>query len=215
MRNALLLHLFFTSVLLCSCSDCDAPIPHETLSTIDYLPMTRGSWWAYVNKRHQIGESPVVLSRDTLWALGDTLISGNTYALFHGRLEGYGANGIFAIRDSVFHIVRANGQLVLPYHNFTDTFAYGADTSMGTYFFQRMVQDTVLTVVPAGAFASVDFISEIGRGIAAQSICVEFPVGYCHFKFSAGVGMLLSTYWYSAPGPCIYFSRELEAFHIE
>lgn len=177
--------------------------------------MTAGSWWAYVNIRNQAGEAPLVLNQDTLWALGDTTVNGENYMRFHGRLEGYASRTYFALRDSAFHLVRENGHVVLPYHNFTDTFNYGSDEQLGTYAFKMMVQDTAPTVVPAGTFATVDFRMEMGRGIDAQQICVDHPIGYAHSKFSEGVGFVLSSYWYSANGPCVTFSRELEAYHIE
>ncbi len=198
-----------------SCSDCEAPDPHDHLSAMNYLPMTAGSWWAYVNARNSSGEAPVVLSRDTLWAVGDTVINGETYARFYGRLAGYSSVSHFAIRDSSFHLIRENGHLILPYHNFTDTFNYSADQQLNTYVFSRMFHDTVPTVVPAGMFQAVDFRMEIGRGSYVQQFCAQHPVGYSHSKWSEGVGMLLSTYWYSATGPCVFFSRELEDYHIE
>lgn len=214
MRVHLAACLFLASVLFHSCSDCEEPTPHETLSPIEYMPMTAGSWWAYVNIRNQAGEAPLVLNRDTLWALGDTTVNGENYMRFHGRLEGYASRTYFALRDSAFHLVRENGHVVLPYHNFTDTFNYGSDEQLGTYAFKMMVQDTAPTVVPAGTFATVDFRMEMGRGIDAQQICVDHPIGYAHSKFSEGVGFVLSSYWYSANGPCVTFSRELEAYNI-
>jgi len=215
MRLLLATFLFPIPFLFNSCGEFEEPIPNEALSSVDYMPMTAGSWWAYVNIWRVEGEPPSVVGRDTIRVIGDTVINGEVYAGFTGKLTYHESLGFFAVRDSSFHLVRDNGYLLLPYHNFTDTFDYDENEQLQIYGFRKLFEDSVITEVPAGQFQTIDFRKQIFRGTVGEQFCTDHPVGYWHFQFSEGIGLVRSTSWYTTSGPCYTVSKELEAYHIE
>jgi hypothetical protein len=212
MRIHLAASFFLASVLFHSCSDCEELTPDETLSAIEYMPHSVGSWWAYSIHRRDPVFGDVFLGRDTLRVVGQFTENGNDHIQFEGSMLMYNS-GIqtFSVWDSAGFVVNDNGTIILPNMNFVDTFNHFYSNGELVRFW-KLIADSVNTVVPAGSFQTVDFRGHQFREPIGN--CVD-TVGLMHSQFAHGVGLVRATYWYSAQGGCVFQERELEAYHLE
>jgi len=208
-RVCILLFLAVTTLAACSPDD-DVNCDGDPQSAI-YLPANDSSWWAYSVSRVDTSGTRQLIGRDTLRVIGEMESDGEVYTQYVGSLLLYSNNPPeFLVRDSAHHLVYGNGDLMLPYLNFTDTFNvmnYGNDIIR----FDKLVADVEPTVTPAGTFATIDFRGTVFTPLA---VCSD-GVAYMHSQFAENVGLVRSTYWYSSQGGCIYYERLLESYHIE
>jgi len=196
-RSHLAACLFLATVLFHACSDCEEPIPNETLSAIEYMPMTAGSWWAYSIHKRDPFMGDLLLGRDTLRVVGEFEQNGTIYAQLEGSMLLF-QNSVqsFGLRDSLGFLVNDNGRIVLPELNFTDTFNHFFYEGELVRFWQ-LFEDAEMTVVPAGSFQTIDFRGHQFRELVGH--CVD-TIGLMHSQFAHGVGLVRATYWYSAQG---------------
>lgn len=174
-----------------------------------YLSWTPGDWWVYewFNYDHHSGDT-VVRSLDTTFALADTVINGETFrALSRGMYPWQ--EGRFYMRDSAGYVVDNDGGIIFSYVNFTDTLENHLD-SLGGWFAQ-MVVDSVPTVVPAGAFNTINYQFKHRYHIVA---CGD-SVYYSDRQFALGVGLVKASYHYAAPGPCAGEVGHLVDYYVQ
>ena len=125
--------LTLTVLLVSSCKKeesaiCEAPIEFPT-----YLPLQVGNSWVYQDyKVDSLGNETLMQGSDSLYIASDTVINGNTYAVFKGRFSPFysapDTNSIlFMSRDSSGYLVDVSGEVMFTLQSFTDTLEYGID----------------------------------------------------------------------------------------
>jgi hypothetical protein len=204
--------LLITALGMAACSNQDEENCTPNPTTCNYLPTNDSSWWAYSVTNVFSNGDRILVGRDTLRSLGEMEVNGQTYIQYEGSLWFYSTTiSTFLSRDSANYLVDDNGLIILPYLNYTDTFNHFYSNG-NLVRFSKLITDTAPTAVPAGTFTTIDF-----RGVQfrqSNSYCTD-SIGYYHHQFAENVGLVRSTYWFSSTGPCRYFERVLESYHIE
>jgi hypothetical protein len=126
----------------------------------NYFPMTTGSYWIYnTYKIDSLKNEELISENDTTAVIGDTILNGNPYKVFYGKLYGAGGQKYFQFRrDSLGYIVDEYGTVVFSQSNFSDTLYSKVipnrpDTSYYMYSMMQSATDEI--IVPAGVFDSV------------------------------------------------------------
>lgn len=208
------LPLILAAMVLLAVSSCKKDNPEEEPQTYQYLPAKAGSWWAYVLIQHDGQGGSSVMSRDTLHALGTTIIDGETFNTFMGSLLVPTSNSQpWYVRDSSNYLINDHGFVILPYLNFTDTFnRVGPELNLRERY-QKLYQDPGPLTINAGTFNTIDFRTEV---VFEQTSPCGTDMGFSHQQFTDNVGMVRATYWYASTYGCNqYVERKLEAYHIE
>lgn len=204
------LALLIFVVTICSCKkekdEIPTPATPSTPATTNCFPLTTGSYWIYERFNLDTNGVETVVSVDSSYISGDTVIAGNTFSIFVGDL--LGPTYLNFRRDSSGYLVDQNGTIRGSNTNFTDTLWSGSISGSGDFYY-KMIPGTSLSV-PAGTFTAFDYLGAI----------TITQVGYpwdtsrnIHTYFADGIGLIReTTYFLSSPN---YIGRRLLRYNIQ
>ena len=152
--------LLLIPIFIFSCKK-DAAVPQEMNNGGTENPtkapyvLTVGSFWVYDIYAVDSSENEtLLLTKDTVSIIKDSIINGRKYATYKGDYE-WISNGLFFRRDSSGYHIDEKGEIYCSFTNFTDTFRiYGAPNSF--IVFKMAHKDSTISV-PAGTFISSKF----------------------------------------------------------
>lgn len=149
--------------LIFSCSK-DDPIecrPYNTEGIVDWdYPTETGSFWVYEwFSLDSNGVETPMNNIDTVRIVGDSIVAGNTFAVYEEQFFGNSYNTILR-RDSSGFIINHLGQQDYSYVEFEEEYEPGTLNTGGleTLFLYNVMKDTRDSIisVPAGDFSAVD-----------------------------------------------------------
>lgn len=142
-----------------ACNKTDDTNPIIEKDPPNYFPMTTGSYWVYnTYDIDSLGNEELKGENDTIIITGDTIINGNTYKRFYGKIYYWGSPDESYYRDSSGYIVKVNGNIIFSNSNFSDTLYSDYiphDTSANWHFYTQMEPCNEEIILPAGVFDSV------------------------------------------------------------
>lgn len=208
--------LTIAALLLLLLQACQKDKTNQTpasATSVEYLPMKIGNYWAYKVTTEQ-GVYPntnVVVTHDTMRIVSDTVIDGNTYYMFNGGGSQLIYNNTL-LRDSAGFIVYYGGGRYPLSLIANDTLAaYTADNGFDYRVYRSGNLDTAITV-PAGGFQTVESVMDFYylQGSPPPTVSNPRPVlGY----YAKNVGLVKCVGWYaSGSGNMV---SELEGYYIQ
>ena len=121
----------------------------------DYeFPQEEGIYWVY--NWYSVDSNGVEMSLnqvDSVFILGDTVINGNTYAIYKGNFMGSDYFNSY-LRDSSGFIVDQHGNVSFTYVDFNTIYNSGSEPGFWDYY-GRYLEGTFNVSVPAGAFETI------------------------------------------------------------
>lgn len=209
MKNALYLS---SLMLLCFCAckkEKDAeptPAAVTPTSTTNYYPLTVGSYWIYERFQMDTNGIETVVSVDSSYISGDTIINGDTFTVFVGTF--IDPAGIYCRRDSAGYILDQYGVIQFSSTNYTDTLRVGSTPGYYTFFYKMISPVNIST--PAGTFLASDFLATIN---ITQPGYLWDTTRYIHNYYSDGIGLIRETaFFLSNPN---YDGRRLVRYQIQ
>ncbi len=198
--------MFFLS----ACKKCPDPQPEPPPSpgsTRPYnYPLTIGSYWIYERFNLDTNGVEAVVSVDSSYISGDTVIGGNTYSVFVGDI--IGPTGFYFRRDSLGYLVDPNGVIRGSNTNFTDTLWAGSTPGYADFYY-KMISGTSL-FVPAGTFTAFDYLGTVN--VLFSGYMWDNP-RYLHSYYADSVGLIRETsFFILSPN---YIGRKLVRYHIQ
>ncbi|MCB0706056.1 MAG: hypothetical protein KDC34_12125 [Saprospiraceae bacterium] len=151
--------LILILIVYCSCTKenlpaiCEDPIdPPEIFFTLPDIP---GSYWIYewVSIDSNGTETPLNYL-DSVFVIGDSVVNGQEYIVYHDYFFGTNSPEVILKRDSLGYIVGPDGKVLYAHQNFSDTLQTGSYPSSYSYFDQMTKPDSALTLV-AGSFETI------------------------------------------------------------
>lgn len=208
MKNAL---YFGCLLLLCfySCKkekDAVPNVPPPAASTPDYFPITTGCYWIYERFHMDTNGVETIVAIDSSYVSGDTLINGNTFAVFVGTY--YDPNAIYCRRDSSGYIIDQHGIVYFSSTNFTDTLRTGNTPGYYTSFYKMIPAGPV--TVPAGIFSAYGYMGTVN--ITLPGYLWDNP-RYTYCFYADGIGLVRETnFFLMNPN---YDGRRLVRYNIQ
>lgn len=182
----------------------------STTSTKDYYPMSVGSYWIY--ERTQIDtngvETPTLQPNDSVYVSRDTVINGETYAVFVGAMwwspmqESY-------MRDSAGYILSSSGS-VLDLTNLYGILDFQHDSAHMWNVTTYVEHPSDPITVPAGTFSVLDRVRRVDF---LDPNYYWDSSRYMHDYYAKGVGLVREIAFYYLASWCE--SRRLLRYHIE
>jgi len=216
------LFLILIMGILMSCSkDDDEEIVDSTPTTpepqeISYMPAGEGSYWVYdTYKIDPSGDQTIQSQNDTVFALGDTIISGHTYDIYYGKPNPINLPGYTYLRDSSGYILSSTGSIILSNTNFTDVLQIRRVPDQNPLFsyVSKMEPHYSLYDVPAGLFLNL-----LNRRVTFYHLDGgdSTLVGAVNNYFAPNVGPITRTIFYTGQFLTnqIYYEDRLVAYNI-
>ncbi len=217
MKNVLFSALLIAIVMLSACKkdDGDDEIT-VTPTTPQYFPLTVGSYWVYeIFKGDTLGHYVSTGKFDTVFVAKDTLINGQTYALFKGTRYGVGPIiNLNAYRVQGDFIINSNNRYLLSWADFTNTIDKDSlihpDGTMVFRYEAKMQSGLKSVQVPAGNFQALERVTQIHYTIPGM----PHPLRDYSKFFVEDVGMVIDEYGYSGTW-FITYQKRLVRYHIQ
>jgi len=166
MKKMILLLVIATLALACQKEELPDNPENPPVSEKNYYPLTIGSYWNFQSFRVDTNGVETDLNKaDSVIITKDTIINGETYAVFEGTNYPFsqGNWGIVNIaRDSLGYMVNHLGTIIFSSNNFTDTLDSGVvhkTTDIDTLFtyYTKMEEVNQPVSVPAGIFEVLNY----------------------------------------------------------
>lgn len=184
-------------LLFASCNDKedDDQIPNSP-PLADYTPLEIGNYWVYewVRVDSMGNETPMGNLRDSIYISKDTIINGETYFKFEGKLMGYSGYKEYK-RDSLDCLINREGDILFSSVNFTDILRIDTIATVTVVHFQMNHADSTISV-PYGIFSTLDYEGTY------YPLLPSYPYGilYGHNFYAENIGLIKSTtFYYSSP----------------
>lgn len=199
----------------CKKEDPETFVSEENSTPAYEFPNKAGSYWAY--NWYSIDSSGVetLLSQvDSLFVLGDTIINGNTYAIYRGNNMSTNYITYFQ-RDSSGYIVNEHGDISFSYVDNSPSELTGTEPGFWDYY-ARYLQGLFPVTVPAGTFqtyvAELKVISIDGNQI---NVCGDTTYSFnTHYASGIGVVQNETAYFSEFETQCKRRIRRLVDYYI-
>lgn len=198
---------------IASCRKDDEITPQNEaieLHPVFHLENNTGSYWLYEwFEIDSLGNETSLQTIDSVYVVGDSVISGNVYTHYSGTYQGNQTDRI--IRDSSGYIVTSLGNIQYSRVNFTDTLHYTEDIggNMKSYWFTKKLNNDVVT--PSGSYQVYDmqghFYSLDGTPFTS---CDSLWIQHKMYHDLSGVEIISQTAFVSQlQNNCTYLERRL------
>lgn len=203
-------------ILLCSCKKEETKQNLPNSEPSNQFVTTTGSYWIY--NWYKIDTNGVETQynyKDTISIIGDSVVSGKTYAVFKDSYLGLD-HGIKLRRDSLGFIVEPGGKIIYSYTHFDQILDSGTEPGLWDWN-KKMDNSTDHIIVPAGGFHCYKLIhylyDDAGNPI---SNCGDLSRTF-NTWYKNGVGEIKhQTSYMSHIVNCDYYmERRLVEYHIE
>lgn len=187
-------------------------LPTNSSSTVNYTPMTIGSYWIYDwYVIDSAGNSTPYGISDSVFIVGDTIISGSTFSIQSGTWYGVPKPSRF-LRDSVGYLVDETGSIFFSEGNYTDTlYIWNSGDGSETGCLKMNDIGTVVTVT-AGTFSTLNAQYTVVNNIGTWPCLGTLDIH--NNRYAINVGEVSSTFQFTGDITCKIFERRLRTYYI-
>lgn len=205
------------SILFVACKKKELEIQAENQNqdTTYEFPTSEGSYWIYQwSEVDSTGVETALNQYDSLFVIGDSVINGNTYAVYRS-VNFSGFENIYLQRDSSGFIVDNHGNVSFTYMDFDVIYSQGSEPGLWDYYSQYLSGPFTISL-PIGTFQTIaaeHFIySQNGSPINS---CGDMEQSFKTY-YASGVGQVLQETAFSSSyyTQCKKMNRTLIDYYI-
>jgi len=206
--------MFCSLFALSACND-DDDAPVDETPQPSYFQTSVGSYWVYDTYSIDAAGTEILFAQgDTVFATGDTLVDGETYYKFYGKLHALTSIKHNALlRDSLGYILQLGktGRYVMSYSNLDTVLSTFRHENSSLFHSLKMKRVTDVLELPSGTFSNV-----LDAELTTYRVSDSSVVGITNNYFGEGIGQLTKTIFYSGAflGNQSYFEGRLVAYYI-